>query len=305
MKIIIYSILINLLIPVLCVSGGAFADDTRGTHGFGSGFRDGAEARALREHTKLKQEELELERKRIELERQQMQEELKLERQRMLLDACKSVWQDDPEQRMECVKDALNIKSGGAKVLVIESGADKLDKAGGDKLDKQAITDVKGWHKTHWGMSLSELEQTYQTNLKKTCKDDDGRCIYTLELVKLYGTPFDVEFYLSNGSNLNRITVSNEFKKENQLKLGERMEAELKKKYGNPNVLNDEREHAEPLIAEDGRPIPGMNILELQWDFPSTTITYYRSITKYLATNATVVHSVISLDYKASDHSQF
>jgi len=169
---------------------------------------------------------------------------------------------------------------------------------------KQDSNDVKGWHKTHWGMSLSELGQTYQTNLKKTCKEGRGRCIYTLELVKLYGTPFDVEFYLANESNLNRITVSNEFKKENQLKLAEKIEAELKKQYGNPKVLNDEREHTEPRIAEDGRPIPGMNILELQWKFPSTTIIYYRSITKYLATNATVVHSVISLDYKANDPSK-
>jgi hypothetical protein len=110
---------------------------------------------------------------------------------------------------------------------------------------------------------------------------------------------------LAKGAKLNRVHVSKISKKEAQLKLAEQIEAELKEKYGPPRVLNDEREHTEPRIAEDGRPIPGSNSLELQWIFPSTTITYYRSIMKYLATNAIVVHSVISLDYKASDHSQF
>jgi len=172
-------------------------------------------------------------------------------------------------------------------------------------VNKQAFDDVKGWHKTYWGMSPGELEQMYLTNLKESCKDEAGRCIYTLQPVELYGTPVDVEFYLAKGSKLNRVRVFNKFKKGNQLKLAEQIELELKEKYGTPKVLNDEREHTEPRIAEDGRPIPGSNSLELQWVFPSTTITYFRAIRKYTATNAIVVNSVISLDYKASDNSRF
>jgi len=166
--------------------------------------------------------------------------------------------------------------------------------------------DVKGWHKTKWGMPPGELEQTYQTNLRESCKDEGGRCVYTLQPVELYGTPFNVEFHLAKGSKLYRVRVLNKYKKGSQLKLAEQIEAELKEKYGAPKVLNDEREHTEPWVTGDGRTITGLNALELQWDFPSTTITYYRSIRKYRATNATVVvHSVISLDYQASDHSRF
>ena len=170
---------------------------------------------------------------------------------------------------------------------------------------KQASDDVKGWHKTWWGMSPGELEQMYLTNLKASCKDEGGRCIYTLQPVELYGTPVNVEFYLAKGSKLNRVRVLNKFKKGDQLKLAEQIEVELKKKYGNPVVLNDKREYTEPRITEDGRPVPGLDTLELQWIFPSTTITYYRSIRKYQATNDIVVNSVVSLDYQASDHSQF
>ncbi len=171
--------------------------------------------------------------------------------------------------------------------------------------DKRVFDDVKGWHKTYWGMPPGELEQVYLTNLKASCKDEGGRCIYTLQPVELYGTPVDVEFYLAKGSKLNRVRVFNKLKKGSQLKLAEQIEVELKEKYGTPKVLNDKREYTEPRITEDGRPIPGLNILELQWVFPSTTIIYYRSIRKYRATNAMVVNSVISLDYKASDQSRF
>jgi len=170
---------------------------------------------------------------------------------------------------------------------------------------KQASDDVKGWHKTYWGMSPGELEQIYLKNLKSSCKDEGGRCIYTLQPVELYGTPVDVEFYLAKGSKLNRVRVLNKFKKGDQLKLAEQIEVELRKKYGDPKVLNDKREYTEPRITADGRPAPGLDILELQWIFPSTTITYYRSIRKYLATDDVVVNSVVSLDYQASDHSQF
>lgn len=170
---------------------------------------------------------------------------------------------------------------------------------------KQASDDVKGWHKTYWGMSPGELEQMYLTNLKASCKDEGGRCIYTLQPVELYGTPVDVEFYLAKGSKLNRVRILNKFKKGDQLKLAEQIEMELKKKYGNPEVLNDKREYTEPRITEDGQPVPGLNTLELQWIFPSTTVTYYRSIRKYQATDDIVVNSVVSLDYQASDHSQF
>ncbi|GMQ88975.1 MAG: hypothetical protein BMS9Abin09_0417 [Gammaproteobacteria bacterium] len=171
--------------------------------------------------------------------------------------------------------------------------------------DKRAFDDVKGWHKTRWGMSPGELEQMYLTNLKASCKDEGGRCIYTLQPVELYGTPVDVEFYLAKGSKLNRVRVFNKFKKGNQLKLAERIEAELKEKYGIPKVLKNKTEYSEPRITGDGQTIPGSNILELQWAFPSTTITYYRSIRKYQTTNTTAVNSMISLDYEASDHSQF
>jgi len=171
--------------------------------------------------------------------------------------------------------------------------------------DEQAINDVKGWHKTYWGMSPGELEQMYLANLEESCKDEGGRCIYTLQPVELYGTPVEVEFYLAKGSKLNRVRVLNKFKQGSQLKLAEQIEVELTEKYGTPKVLNDEREYTEPRIAEDGQPIPGSNTLELQWIFPSTTITYFRSIRKYRTTNTTVVNSVISLDYEASDYPQF
>ncbi len=171
--------------------------------------------------------------------------------------------------------------------------------------DKRAFDDVKGWHKTYWGMPPDELEQMYLTNLKESCKDEAGRCIYTLQPVELYGTPVEVEFYLAKGSKLNRVRVLNKFKQGSQLNLATKIEAELKEKYGSPKVLNDKTEYTEPRIAKDGQPITGLNTLELQWVFPSTTITYYRSIRKYLTANTTVVNSVISLDYEASDLSQF
>jgi hypothetical protein len=190
-----------------------------------------------------------------------------------------------------------------ASIATLEAGSIK-GKHG--PADKRAYSDVKGWHKTRWGMPPSELEQAYQTNLRESCRDEGGRCIYTLQPVELYGTPFSVEFHLAKGSKLYRVRVLNKYKKGSQLKLAEEIEAELKEKYGTPQVLNDEREHTEPRITGDGRTITGLNDLELQWIFPSTTITYYRSIRKYRATNASVVvHSVISLDYQASDHSRF
>ncbi len=190
-----------------------------------------------------------------------------------------------------------------ASIATLEAGSIK-GKYG--LTDKRAYSDVKGWHKTKWGMLPSELEQAYQTNLRESCKDEGGRCIYTLQPVELYGTPFSVEFHLAKGSKLYRVRVLNKYKKGSQLKLVERIEAELKEKYGTPQVLKDEREHTEPRITGNGRTITGLNALELQWIFPSTTITYYRSIRKYLTTNASVVvHSVISLDYQASDHSRF
>jgi len=171
--------------------------------------------------------------------------------------------------------------------------------------DKQTFIDVKGWHKTWWGMSPGELEQMYLTNLKESCKDEGGRCIYTLQPVELYGTPVYVEFYLAKGSELNRVRVLNKFKKGDQLKLAEQMEAELEEKYGTPKVLKDNTEYTEPRTTGDGQTTPGLNTLELQWAFPSTTITYYRSIRKYQTTNTPVVNSVISLDYETSDHSRF
>ena len=186
-----------------------------------------------------------------------------------------------------------------ASIATLEAGSIK-GKHG--PADKRAYSDVKGWHKTKWGMPPSELEQAYQTNLRESCKDEGGRCIYTLQPVELYGTPFSVEFHLAKESKLYRVRVLNKYKKGSQLKLAEQIEAELKEKYGTPQVLNDEREHTEPRITGDGRTITGLNALELQWIFPSTTITYYRSIRKYPTSNATVVHSVISLDYQASDH---
>ena len=69
--------------------------------------------------------------------------------------------------------------------------------------------------------------------------------------------------------------------------------------------INDKTEYTEPLITEGGQPYSDSNILELQWVFPSTTITYYRSITQYRTPNAPVINSVISLDYEASEHSRF
>ena len=171
--------------------------------------------------------------------------------------------------------------------------------------DKRVFDDVKGWHKTWWGRSPDELEQMYLTNLEETCKDEAGRCIYTLQPVELYGTPVAVEFYLAKGSELNRVRVLNKFKQGDQLKLAEQIEGELKEKYGTPKVLKDNTKYTEPRITRDEQTIPGSNTLELQWAFPSTTITYYRSIRKYQATNATVVNSVISLNYETSDQSRF
>ncbi len=189
-----------------------------------------------------------------------------------------------------------------AAFATLETGSIKTRN---ERAEKRVFDDVKGWHKTWWGMSPDEIEKIYPANVKKSCKDEAGRCIYTLQPVELYGTPVDVEFYLAKGSELNRVRVLNKFKKGDQLKLAEKIEAELKKKYGNPKVLKDKTEYTEPRIAGDGQTIPGSNILELQWTFPSTTITYYRSIRKYQRTNAIVVNSVVSLNYEASDHSRF
>jgi len=171
--------------------------------------------------------------------------------------------------------------------------------------NQQAFNDVKGWHKTSWGMSPGELEHIYLKNLKESCRDEAGRCIYTLQPVELYGTPVSVEFYLAKGSKLNRVRVFNKFKKGSQLKLAKQIEQELKEKYGTPKVLNNKKDYKEPQITGNREPLPVSNTLELQWIFPSTTITYYRSIREYPANSATVVNSVISLDYKASDFSQF
>lgn len=180
----------------------------------------------------------------------------------------------------------------------------KSKKTRKERVEKQAFEDVKGWHKTSWGMSPDELEQIYLKSLKESCRDEAGRCIYTLQPVELYGTPVSVEFHLAKGSKLNRVRVFNKFKKGSQLKLAKQIETELTEKYGTPKVLNDKRDYAEPQITTGGQPAPVSNTLELQWTFPSTTITYYRSIREYPANNATVVNSVISLDYKASDFSQ-
>ena len=153
--------------------------------------------------------------------------------------------------------------------------ADNRGKDQGNDFGMLGPHDVKGWRETYWGMSPHELKQAHIGGLEESCNKDEGTCSYRIKGFELYGVPFSVSIYWVEGAKLDRVTVSldTSYWQSDQTELGKKIETGLRAKYGRPKVINDNREHTEPNVLM-GVVMPGYNNLELQWVFPSTTITY-------------------------------
>jgi len=160
-----------------------------------------------------------------------------------------------------------------------------------------APTDVNGWGKIEWDMSLSEVKSIFpDRNVTKGFDNSTGSGQFIVDEYRLYGELFQTRTFWWQSELINiHVSLKNfNLRNENLSELAKKIVASLKSKYGKGEVLDEYitkfqffniDEDSEFLGSITGDKSPpregsgqGWNTLKIRWVFPSTIITYDQTI---------------------------